>query len=570
MPSHHLRSATRPVMPDRRVSGAFRRTRRALILLGVTVVMATPQGVFAQIPGTPPAEPSIPELEARVVELSQGGDPIELGRSYRALATAYQAASRHTEAVEAIQEAVRVFSELDLPDELAQSHNDRGLILWLLARYDGAVRAFEEARSLWEALGDTGALGRVHNNLGSTHYQWGNYEAAMEAFLRALPYRREVGDVSGEARVLANLGLTYHDWGQYDRARQVLEEAVGIADGVGDRAVQGYSRQILGALHLTLGELDEAEAVFNRALTFYPRDGQTNTLASLSLVHVRRGEPERAVPTLLEILRTAREQGVPRHEARALLHLGEAYRVLGEVSQAIGFLEEGLEVARAWDQRPIALQMLEELAVLHEMAGNPEFALRDLRAANVLRDSIFDQAVGQRIASMEARAEADRQTRENLRLREVQQTRELLIQRQRAGVLVGGVLLLAAMALVAVLAHFNRLGKRREALLTHANTSLEKVNAELLHAVSEVRTLKGLIPICAHCKRVRDDEGYWETVEKYIAERSEVLFSHSICASCGPDIYGPDWEESVGRDELDDDGEGKSPHPLEVEGSREG
>jgi hypothetical protein len=56
-------------------------------------------------------------------------------------------------------------------------------------------------------------------------------------------------------------------------------------------------------------------------------------------------------------------------------------------------------------------------------------------------------------------------------------------------------------------------------------------------AANEVRTLKGFIPICASCKKVRTDEGYWEQIEKYIRDRSEAEFSHGICPDCADILY---------------------------------
>jgi PleD family two-component response regulator len=56
--------------------------------------------------------------------------------------------------------------------------------------------------------------------------------------------------------------------------------------------------------------------------------------------------------------------------------------------------------------------------------------------------------------------------------------------------------------------------------------------AELERALAEVKALRGLIPICSYCKKVRADRGYWEQVEVYLAERTEAQFSHSICPDC--------------------------------------
>jgi len=59
----------------------------------------------------------------------------------------------------------------------------------------------------------------------------------------------------------------------------------------------------------------------------------------------------------------------------------------------------------------------------------------------------------------------------------------------------------------------------------------------LRNALSDVKTLRGLIPICASCKKIRDDQGYWERIETYISERSEAEFSHGICPGCMKELY---------------------------------
>jgi len=55
---------------------------------------------------------------------------------------------------------------------------------------------------------------------------------------------------------------------------------------------------------------------------------------------------------------------------------------------------------------------------------------------------------------------------------------------------------------------------------------------KLKQALAQVKQLHGLLPICVYCKRIRDDKNYWQQVEKYVAEHSEVQFSHSVCPEC--------------------------------------
>ena len=78
--------------------------------------------------------------------------------------------------------------------------------------------------------------------------------------------------------------------------------------------------------------------------------------------------------------------------------------------------------------------------------------------------------------------------------------------------LAGGACLLAAVSMVAL--------------------HLRRLNTRLREALSTIRTLKGVLPICSHCKEIRDDKGYWRRLETYISEHTGAHFSHGICPTC--------------------------------------
>lgn len=65
----------------------------------------------------------------------------------------------------------------------------------------------------------------------------------------------------------------------------------------------------------------------------------------------------------------------------------------------------------------------------------------------------------------------------------------------------------------------------------------EKLIAELNAALAKVKLLSGFLPICASCKKIRDDKGYWQQIESYIKEHSEAEFSHGICPDCAYKLY---------------------------------
>jgi PAS domain-containing protein len=85
----------------------------------------------------------------------------------------------------------------------------------------------------------------------------------------------------------------------------------------------------------------------------------------------------------------------------------------------------------------------------------------------------------------------------------------------------------------------------------------ERLIGELQKALADIRTLRGLLPICAGCKKIRDDQGYWQGLEQYLSEHAEVQFSHGLC----PDCLGKYYPSPEDGEPDDDDASGEGPSP---------
>jgi len=89
--------------------------------------------------------------------------------------------------------------------------------------------------------------------------------------------------------------------------------------------------------------------------------------------------------------------------------------------------------------------------------------------------------------------------------------------------------------IVGRMASFSDITKRKE-----METDRENLIIKLQEALHHVKTLRGIIPICASCKKIRDDKGYWSQVEEYVHAHTEADFTHSICPECAKILY-PDF-----------------------------
>jgi len=81
--------------------------------------------------------------------------------------------------------------------------------------------------------------------------------------------------------------------------------------------------------------------------------------------------------------------------------------------------------------------------------------------------------------------------------------------------------------------------------IKQADEEKSKVIKELQTALERVKTLSGMLPICASCKKIRDDRGYWNKIEAYIEKHSEAEFSHGICPECARKLYPEYFSETL-------------------------
>ncbi|THB80770.1 MAG: hypothetical protein D3926_05480 [Desulfobacteraceae bacterium] len=100
------------------------------------------------------------------------------------------------------------------------------------------------------------------------------------------------------------------------------------------------------------------------------------------------------------------------------------------------------------------------------------------------------------------------------------------------------IILLFIVPVLTVVMISNRRLNREVKMRKKSQEEKETLIIELRGALNNIKTLKGLLPICSKCKKIRDDKGYWNNLETYIETHSDASFSHGICRECMEDLYG--------------------------------
>jgi signal transduction histidine kinase len=118
--------------------------------------------------------------------------------------------------------------------------------------------------------------------------------------------------------------------------------------------------------------------------------------------------------------------------------------------------------------------------------------------------------------------------------------------RLKKEILIVALVILAAISCLSIFVINNTLHERKKrriaeeeltAYKDHLEELVEQRTAELQQANNEVKTLSGLLPICASCKKIKDDEGHWGQIESYVSEHSDADFSHTVCPECAERLY---------------------------------
>jgi hypothetical protein len=92
---------------------------------------------------------------------------------------------------------------------------------------------------------------------------------------------------------------------------------------------------------------------------------------------------------------------------------------------------------------------------------------------------------------------------------------------------------------------------RRASIIKLAAQEREKLIIDLQKALAEIKTLHGILPICSHCKKIRDDKGAWKQMETYISDHTDAIFSHGICSECAHKLYPDYFKEEINQSKGD-------------------
>jgi len=471
--------------------------------LAIAFLLLTASGVTAQPGATGP----IAALNQQARELSETAPEQSLAAAVKAQAAAHDAGDRRGEA--------------EAYNYIALAH--RGQSLLDLARTDAqqSVRLYVLAKDRWgEAQG--------YNTLGLIEADAGKFVDALQDHLKALAIREQDGDKEGLSFTYNNLGNIYRNMGDYQKALEYHERGLQIKIALGNKSSEAYSHHNMGLVYFVMKDYANAIAAYRRGLAIREQLNDPRAVA-VSLNAIGQVEsltnPTAALATYQRALGLRRDTGDKRGEMATEINIADVYKRLSRMADASAALNRAMAIGANLDAPLMRSNALKGLADIDAVRGDYAAAYRHQVEFQETRDKIFNQETTERFHHLEVAQEAERR-QQQIELLE----RENALRRysQMALGIIAGLVLLSLALLYA-----------RFQLKHQSEARLRAKNDELSAALDRVQTLKGMLPICAWCKKIREDNGYWTRVESYVASHTAAEFTHCICPSCADTVANP-------------------------------
>jgi tetratricopeptide (TPR) repeat protein len=437
-------------------------------------------------------------LEKKLEEFRSKPPGSELVSVLNSLAYASFHSDPHTAEAHAL-EAQDLAEKQGLLPDLAKSCSTLGSINHQAGNFAEAMSYSRKSIGIYEELGDINGMASVLSVMARVYWSQGMSDKALEHYLESLRRKQECGADKDEIALChLNIGACYSGLLRLDLALSSYEYALEILEESGDQKKLAYIYNNIGSVYGKKEELDIAREYFMKALGIRENLGDKNeiasTLANLGSLQEDLGNNRSALDFFIRSLELFEEIGNRRLFAYTCGKIGGIYIKLERLDEAEEVICKGLELTRNLKLKDWEILCLEKITDLYKAKGDFQKALMFSRELKTCLEEHLNEKSMEKIAGLQVQFETEKKEKET----EIYRLK---------------------------------------------NVELTEINDELRDALAHVKRLQGMLPICSSCKKVRDDEGYWQQIESYISEHSDVKITHGICPECMIKLYRKDFAQ---------------------------
>ncbi|MCD4707554.1 MAG: tetratricopeptide repeat protein [Candidatus Sabulitectum sp.] len=356
----------------------------------------------------------------------------------------------------------------------------------------GACILAEQTLSISREMGFDMGIAKSLSAIGISHSYRGEYEKALDCSLKALAIFSAMNNSAGLSSTLNTIGIIYRKLDNYDKSLEYYTNSLLISKKADDARQIANTTNNICVLYQDLNEFENALEFARKSLHYFTalKDdlGIGSSLNNIGIILEFQGNFISALEHFQKSNDIFQRIGYLPGLSATCNNLGELFTRQKKFKKAKRYFSTALKAAKDTNTKDHEICSLENLSILYETMGDFQKALEYYIQYSDLKQQVFSEESAKNINQLQVSYETEKKEKENeiFRLR---------------------------------------------------NIELAKANEELEKALSEVKELSGLLPICSSCKKVRADSGYWVQIEKYISKRSNTQFSHGLCPDCVKKLY---------------------------------
>ncbi len=371
----------------------------------------------------------------------------------------------------------------------------QGVVLQTECKFDAALAKYFAAREKVAGIGKDHLEAQWLYNIATLQMATGDRNGAKQSLASARNASRGGHQL---AMILGTQSDLLGGEGDPTERRRLLDEGLRIETEIGSRSGQALFHRRLGSLDVESGRMAAAIEHFETSLTLTRAIGNDESIAS------------------------------------SLKSLADAHMSVGAIDRAIEYGNEALVRCEQLHMPVVEQQVTSTLSEACAKAGQFERALELHRRSSAAAMLIVNEGRVREVERMRTEFEAQLVERQH----EAALSKETLLRNSALAAAAGALVVLAfVMRMLRQKAALMRELVRQNDEIRAAQHQMSRLGEQLGVAIEDVRRLSGLLPICMHCKSIRESDGSWQRLEEYVTTHSEASFTHGICPNCMHDHF---------------------------------
>lgn len=367
------------------------------------------------------------------------------------------------------------------------------------AEFTHALNILRECSSTFGEMVDQRIRTMIKINLASAYSGISINDKAAQWFYEALEETYQSGDKGLRSHVHNNLGILHRSVLDLPAAIEQFEEVLKLAAETENVMMKANACTNLCGCYFYKHDYDKAmqysQEAYELNIKVENRFGIQAALNNFGMIHQRLGDYEKALTYYEEALPLATSLGHKHAIANILKNVGDIHMFRKEYNQVLPLYDKVRGIAEETADQSLLNDLYAAYVRFFEECEDWERAVKYMRNLLEVKQLLFTSEQRAAMEQFRLKNEMEQKEREH------------------------GLLL------------------EQHALLTQEVEERKLIEIELKEALSKIKTLTELLPVCSHCKKIRDKVGEWHQIEYYISTRTDAQFSHGICPDCRKEHY---------------------------------